>query len=83
MERCEVLSYNKYREVVVFNYKGNKIQMHYHLDNVPEFLYVTKNGDNFDVFVTRKSVNKLQKKSKPKTVETELVEDTVADTKSV
>lgn len=83
MEICEVLSYNKYRNVVVFDYNGDKIQMHYHLDNVPEFIYVTKDGNNFEVSITRKTVHKVQRKQKPKTVETELVEDTVADTKSV
>ena len=83
MERCEVLSYNKYRNVVVFDYNGDKIQMYYHLDNVPEFIYVTKDGNNFEVSITRKTVRKVQRKQKPKTVETELVEDTVADTKSV
>ena len=57
--------------------------MHYHLDNVPEFIYVTKDGNNFEVSITRKTVHKVQRKQKPKTVETELVEDTVADTKSV
>lgn len=83
MKRCEVVSYNKYRGVVVFKYEETEIQMHYHLDSVPEFIYVVKNGDNFEVSLTRKSVNKLQRKSKTKTVETELVDDTVADTKSV
>lgn len=83
MERCEVLSYNKYRNVVVFDYNGDKIQMHYHLDNVPEFIYVTKDGNNFEVSITRKTVRKVQRKQKSKTVETELVEDAVADTKSV
>lgn len=57
--------------------------MHYHLDSVPEFIYVVKNGDKFEISLTRKSVNKLQRKSKTKTVETELVDDTVTDTKSV
>lgn len=83
MERCEVNSYNKYRKVIVFKYEGTEIQMHYHLDSVPEFIYVVKNGDKFEISLTRKSVNKLQRKSKTKTVETELVDDTVADTESV
>lgn len=83
MKRCEVISYNKYREVVVFKYEEAEIQMHYHLDSVPEFIYVVKNGDKFEVSLTRKSVNKLQRKSKTKTVKTELVDDTVTDTKSV
>lgn len=83
MKRCEVISYNRYREVVVFIYEETEIQMHYHLDSVPEFIYVVKNGDKFEISLTRKSVNKLQRKSKIKTVETELVDDTVTDTKSV
>ena len=83
MKRCKVISYNKYREVIVFKYEDSEIQMHYYLDSVPEFLYVVKNGDKFEISLTRKSVNKLQKKSKTKTVETELVDDTVADTESV
>lgn len=51
MKRCEVISYNKYREVVVFIYEETEIQMHYHLDSVPEFIYVVKNGDALTGFV--------------------------------
>ena len=83
MKRCEVISYNKYREVIVFKYEGTEIQMHYHLDSVPEFIYVVKDEDKFEISLARKSVNKLQRKSKTKTVETELVEDAVTDAKSV
>ena len=58
MKRCEVISYNRYREVVVFKYEEAEIQMHYHFDSVPEFIYVVKNGDKFEIYLTRKSVNK-------------------------
>lgn len=83
MKKCEVISYNEYREVVVFKYEETEVQMHYHFDSVPEFIYVTKDGDKFEISLARKTVNKLQRKPKLKTVETELVYDTVADTKSV
>ena len=41
MKKCKVLSYNPHRQVLVFEYDNKKIQAHFHMDEVLEYVYAT------------------------------------------
>ena len=38
MKKCKVLSYNPHRQVLVFEYDNKKIQAHFHMDEVLEYM---------------------------------------------
>ena len=81
MKKCKVISYNKYREVLVFEYNEfeyneTEIQTHYHLDSVPEFIYVSYVNGKYEISLTKKTVEKSQK-IKNKTMEVELASEVV------
>lgn len=76
MKKCKIISYNQYREVVVFEYDGIKIQTHYHFDSVPEFIYVSYVNGKYEISLTRKNVVNPQK-NKNKTMEVELTSEVV------
>lgn len=77
MTKCNVISYNPYREVMVFNYNGMHIQVHYHLDSVPEFIFVSeKDNGIFEFSLKNVQVKKPVVKNK---VETKLVKEEVKE----
>lgn len=77
MTKCNVISYNPYREVMVFDYNGKHIQTHYHFDSVPEFIFVDeKDEGTFDFSLKDKQVKKSVVKNK---VETKLVKEEVKE----
>lgn len=77
MTKCNVISYNPYREVVVFDYNGKHVQAHYHFDSVPKFIFVDEKDDGtFDFSLKDKQVKKPVVKNK---VETKLVKEEVKE----
>ena len=77
MIKCNVISYNPYREVMIFNYNGTHIQSHYHLDSVPEFIFVNeKYNGTFEFSLKDVQVKKPVTKNK---VETKLVKEEVKE----
>ena len=77
MTKCNVISYNPYREVMVFDYNGIHIQSHYHLDSVPEFIFVSeKDNGTFEFSLKDAQVKKPVTKNK---VETKLVKEEVKE----
>lgn len=77
MTKCNVISYNPYREVMVFDYNGKHIQTHYRFDSVPEFIFVDeKDEGTFDFSLKDKQVKKPVVKNK---VETKLVKEEIKE----
>lgn len=77
MTKCNVISYNPYREVMVFDYNGMHIQSHYHFDSVPEFIFVSeKDNGTFEFSLKDVQVKKTVTKNK---VETKLVQEEVKE----
>ena len=77
MTKCNVISYNPYREVMVFDYNGIHIQSHYHLDSVPEFIFVSeKDKGTFEFSLKDVQVKRPVVKNK---VETKLVKEEVKE----
>lgn len=63
MKKCEVLSYNPHRHVLVFKYDNEEIQVHCQLDSVPEFIYATYANGVYEISLKKnvKSKNKIVK----------------------
>lgn len=77
MTKCNVISYNPYRKVMVFDYNGKHVQAHYHFDSVPKFIFVDEKDDGtFDFSLKDKQVKKPVVKNK---VETKLVKEEVKE----
>ncbi len=61
MKKCKVLSYNPHRQVLVFEYDNKKIQAHFHMDEVLEYVYATC-AENGLYEISTKNIIKPKKK---------------------
>lgn len=76
MKKCKVVSYNPYRGVLVFSYDNKTIQTHYHLDCVPEFVYVSCSNGKYEISLKNKRSKQIKNnKSSLTKLETELVDE--------
>ena len=83
IKKCKVVLHNKV--TIVVDYEGTLVQLPYSAGNFDE-LFVKKDGSKY-VIVSKEDYEKSTlakvEKKKNKTVETELVKDTVEETENV
>ena len=47
IKECKVLSYNKYLNILVFDYNGKNIQTTYVCENIPKTVYVKLENNKY------------------------------------
>lgn len=69
IRECKVLSYNKFLNILVFDYEGKQIQMTAHLNSVKESVFVKYRDKKYEI-VNKDEYEKYIRQTKKKVTRT-------------
>ena len=79
IKKCKIISYNKFLNILVFEYDKKRIQTNHILENDEKFVYVKRKGTEFEITNEDDYKKNLVEKNKNNSIKNPKKEDELID----